>query len=233
MAVSEELNVDTRSPGKGISRGLRKKNKVPAVIYGPNMENQNVMMDELFVVKHSGSKHESAIFETKSDHSPLNSLKVMLKKIQTHPTTGRPIHVDLYALDMNVSIRVNVTIKFVGEPVGVKEDGGIRQITLGQIEVECNPNEIPEDIQVDISHLKVGQSMHVSEMSFPSGVTSLTASDRTIITVNHPKKEKVEEATAEVASEDEQAGETKVADTGESKKGESKKGESKKAEAKK
>ena len=229
MIVNEKIHVDVRNPGKGNSRGLRKKHKIPAVIYGPKTKNQNVVMDELFVVKHSGSKHESSIFEIKSGDSSLDSLKVMLKKIQTHPTTGKPIHVDLYALDMESSIRVNVTIKFVGEPVGVKEDGGIRQITQGQIEVECNPNEIPEEIQVDISHLKVGQSMHVSEMTFPSGVTPMTTPDRTIITVNHPKKEKVvEEVSEDTGETDQAAGDSKAAETGEGKKAETKKTEAKK-----
>ncbi len=233
MAVVEQFNVDIRHPGKGKSRGLRKKHKIPAVMYGPKMENQNVMMDELFIVKHSGSKHESSIFETRSDYSPLNSLKVMLKKIQTHPATGRPIHVDLYALDMEASIRVNVTIQFVGEPVGVREDGGIRQITQGQIEVKCNPSKIPEEIRVDISHLKVGQSIHVSEITLPPDVIPLTASDRTIVTVNHPKKEKVAEVVDETGIEGGQAGDTKAADTGEAKKMEAKKVEAKKTETKK
>lgn len=222
MNVNEQIKVDTRDMGKGNSRGLRKKNKIPAIIYGPKVENQNVIMDELFVVKHSGSKHESFIFETKSDHPPLNSLKVMLKKIQVHPVTGKPVHVDLYAPDMESSIHVNVTIRFIGEPVGVKEEGGIRQITLGQIEVECNPKEIPEEIRVDISHLKVGQSMHLSEMTFPPDVKPLTSSDRTIVTINHPKIEKVTEEVQEAASENNKADE-KTAEAGDSKKTETKK----------
>ena len=197
MAITEKFKMEARTPGKGNSKTLRKQHKIPAVVYGPNTKNQNVMIEELFVVKHSGSRHESSIFEAQSDQPDLNSLKVILKKIQTHPSTGRPIHVDLYALDMTASIRVNVTIRFLGEPLGVKEDGGIRQITLGQIEVECNPNEIPQEIQVDISHLRVGNSIHVSEMTFPPGVKPITSGDRTIITINHPREEKVEPTETE------------------------------------
>ena len=221
MIINKQIKVNLRNPGKGNSRGLRKKHKVPAIIYGPKMGNYNVTMDELFVVKHSGSKHESFIFETKSDDAQLNSLKVMLKKIQVHPLTGRPVHVDLYAPDMETSIRVNVTIQFIGEPIGVKEDGGIRQITMGQIEVECNPNEIPEEIQVNISHLKTGQSMHVSEMTFPPGVKPLSSLDRTIVTVNHPKKEKVTEEVQAANQGDKADG--KTPETGETKKVETKK----------
>ncbi len=202
MATPTVLNVETRKIGKGSSRSLRLEKKIPAVIYGPNIENKNVYIDELFVVRHSSSRFESTIFDTQSPDKDMGSLKVMLKKIQHHPKSGRPIHVDLYALDMKHSIRVNVTIKFNGEPVGIKE-GGVRQIILREIEVECNPSEIPEMIEVDVSHLEVGTSIHVSDMVFPAGVKPMTALERTVITVNLPKEEKVEpvvEAAAATAT---------------------------------
>lgn len=196
MSAGETFTLEPRKTGKGNSRALRNDRMVPAVIYGPKMENLNAVIEELFVTKHSGSKHESTIFVTKSSDSKLNGLKVMLKKVDRHPGTTRPIHVDLYALDMTATIRVNVPITFTGEPVGVKEEGGVRQITLRDIEIECNPTEIPETVEVDITHLNVGSSMHVSEMTFPAGVKPITAPERTIVTVNLPKEEKAEEPAA-------------------------------------
>lgn len=197
-----EFNVSARTSGKGQAKALRNERKVPAVIYGPKMENKNVYLDEIFVLKHSSSKFESSIFQTKSDDSGLNSLKVMLKKIETHPATNRPTHVDLYALDMTASIKVNVTIEFTGEPVGVKEEGGMTQTVLREVEVECSPTEIPETIKVDISEMKVGDSLHVSEVSFPAGVKPITAPERTIVTVNLPKEEKAEEPAAAAEGEE-------------------------------
>ena len=215
MTVSEKIRLSERISGKGHSKKLRKEKKVPAVIYGPNTKNQNVVIDELFVIKHSNRKHESSIFETQSDQSSLNSLKVMLKKIQNHPLSGRPIHVDLYAPDMKARIRVNVSLKFVGEPIGVKESGGIRQITMGQVEVQCQPDNIPKEIEVDISSLKVGQSMHLSEVKFPQEITVLSPLERTIVTINHPKKEKVEESqpTEETEKTEETADDNKKGQT--------------------
>lgn len=199
MAIAAELKVEARAPGKGSAKALRLERKIPAVIYGPKMENMNVTIDELFVLRHSGAKHESSIFQTTSDTSGLSSLKVMLKKIETHPATNRPVHVDLYALDMSATIKVNVSIEFMGEPVGVKEEGGVTQTILREIEIECNPTEIPESIKVDISEMKVGDSLHVSEVSFPTGVKPMTAPERTIITVSLPKEEKEEPVEAAAA----------------------------------
>lgn len=187
------FKVEDRTPGKHWSRTSRKNRMIPAVIYGPKMENKNVLIDEVFVQKHRSARYESAIFETQSDNNEIGSLKVMLKNIQYHPASNRPIHVDLYALDMAATIRVNVQIKYVGEPIGVKEDGGIRQVVLHEVEIECNPLDIPEFIQVDISDLELNTSKHVSDISFPAGVKPMTALDRTLVTVNLPKEEKVEE----------------------------------------
>ena len=197
--TTETFKIETRKTGKGSSLSYRQQRQVPAVIYGPKMENLNCVMEEIFVVKHSGSKHESTIFQTTSDDKSLNGLKVMLKQIDTHPGTNRPIHVDLYALDMTAKIKVNVTIEFEGEPVGVKDEGGALQTVLREVEIECNPTEIPNSIKVDISNLKLNDSLHVSDMTFPAGIEPMTAAERTICSVSMPKEEKEEpvEAPAE------------------------------------
>jgi large subunit ribosomal protein L25 len=193
MSIAAEFNVETRISGKGNSKALRVERKIPAVIYGPKMENKNVYIEELFVLRHSGAKHESSIFETKSQEKALSSLKVMLKRIDTHPVSNRPIHVDLYALDMTAKIRVHVSIEFIGEPIGIKEEGGVSQVILRELEIECKPNDIPKSISLDISKLSVGESVHVSDVTFPEGVKSMTPPERTILTVNLPKEEKAAE----------------------------------------
>lgn len=199
--TTETFKVEARKPGKGNSYNYRKERKVPAVIYGPKTENLNCIIDEIFVLKHSGSKHESSIFQTSSDDKSLSGLKVMLKRIDTHPGTSRPIHVDLYALDMTAKIKVNVQIEFEGEPKGVKEDGGVLSVVRREIEIECNPTEIPENIKVDISGVELNGSIHVSEITAPAGVTIVTDEALTICTVAMPKEEPEEpvEAAAEGA----------------------------------
>ncbi len=201
MATTAVVQLDARKTGKGQSRAARLEKKIPAVIYGPKMKNVNALVDELFVLRHSGARHESSIFDTKSETKELSSLKVMFKNIQTHPGTGRPVHVDLYALDMAATIRVNVSIKFEGEPKGVKEEGALIQTLLREIEIETNPTDIPEFISVDISGLEVGDSIHVSDVKFASNVKPMTPSERTILTLTLPREEKEEEVAAEAGTE--------------------------------
>ena len=194
------FTVEPRQPGKSKSGQYRRDRKIPAVIYGPKMENQNCLIDEIFVLKHSGSRHESSIFQTQSDDKKLNSLKVMFKRIDNHPVSTRPIHVDLYALDMTAKIKVNITIDFQGTPVGVKDEGGVLQTVLREVEIECNPIDIPDSISVNIEELKLNDSLHVSDISFPAGITPITVPERTICSVTMPKEEPAEpEVTAEGA----------------------------------
>lgn len=194
--TTETFKLEARKTGKGPAFKYRQEKKIPCVVYGPKMENVNGVMDEIFVVKHSGSRHESSIFQTTSDDSKLNGLKVMLKRIDTHPGSGRPIHVDLYALDMTAKIKVNVPIEFEGEPKGVKEEGGVLQTILRDIEIECNPTEIPENIKLDISGVELNGSIHVSEITVPAGITVITDDARTICTVAMPKEEPAEPVAA-------------------------------------
>lgn len=202
MTTSEMMTVEARQTGKHNSKNYRNDRKVPAVIYGPKTKNLNCLIDEIFVLKHSGSKHESTIFDTKSDDKALNSLKVMMKSISTHPVNQRPLHVDLYALDMTAKIRVHVPFTFEGEAVGVKEEGGVLQTNLRDVEIEVNPTEIPDAIVVDISGLTLNHSLHVSDVKFPAGVTPVTAAERTICSVALPKEEPAEEPTEAAAEGD-------------------------------
>jgi len=195
-----EFKVAPRQAGKHFSRTARKNKKIPGVIYGPKLKNFNVFLPELFVEKHRSPRYETTIFKTDSESSELANINVMLKKIDFHPVSGRPVHVDLYALDMSEKIKVNIQLKFEGEPIGCKEDGGVRQVLLHDIEIECSPADIPEEIPVDVSGIALNSSLKVSDINFPDNVKVITASDRAVITVSQPKEEKVE--TPEVAAAD-------------------------------
>ncbi len=208
------MTVEARQPGKGASIAYRKDRKVPAVIYGPKTKNVNCLLDEIFVLKHSGTRHESSIFQTKSDEKNLSGMKVMLKKIDTHPATKRPIHVDLYALDMTAKIKVNVNVEFEGTPAG-EEEGGVLQVILRDIEIECNPVDIPESIKVDVSGMAVNDSIHVSDIAFPAGIEPMTDAERTVCTVSIPREEPeepVEAAAAEGAEGEDGAAEGEAAE---------------------
>ncbi len=192
------ISVKSRMTGKGISKANRKEKMIPAVIYGPKLKaNINCKIDQLTVERFGTAKHESTVFVIgDSEVKEAQSLRVLFKNVAYEPSTNKPMHVDLYALDMTGSIRVPVEIKLMGTSIGVKEQGGLLNQTLRELEIECAANSIPDHIEVDVSELNLNDSLHVSDLKLPSGVKAMTAPERTIVTVNAPKEEKVEEPVA-------------------------------------
>lgn len=204
-----EFNVEPRKTGKHFNRQARIQRKIPTVVYGPNFKNQNVFMEENAVKKYgSSSRYESTIFALKSEDNTLNKVQVLIKDVQFHPVTTLPVHVDLYALDMKSSVRVNAVVKYEGTPKGVKDDGGLLQIVLNEVEIECLPTNIPEEIIVDISGIELNGSMHVSDITLPADVKMMTSETRTLCTVSSPK----EEAAAEPAEGEAEGGDAPAAD---------------------
>jgi large subunit ribosomal protein L25 len=185
-----EIPVSGRLTGKHHVRGLRVQGRVPAILYGPKVENQNLLTEEITLKKYSGHKYESTIFQLKSDDPKLNKLNVLLRDVQVHPVTRRPVHVDLFAVDMSSTIRVNVEIRFDGKPAGLAE-GGVLQTVLRELEVECLPSDIPEFILADVSSLGLGDALHVSDLKMPDNVKVMSGLALTLATVNVPAEEPV------------------------------------------
>lgn len=190
------FKVETRKSGKHFSRSSRNERKVPAVVYGPKCPNTTLLADEVAITKHRSPRFESTLFKLESPDSKINNIHVLLKKIQYHPVTNRPVHVDFYALDMDKKVRVNVTLEFVGTPAGVKESGGLFSTIMHEVELECDPRSIPSTITVDVTGLGLNESLHVSDIKFPANVTPITAPSRTVATVNAYVEEKVQAPTA-------------------------------------
>ena len=187
--VAIELKVDKRHGGKHDSRALRKNKFVPGVVYGPKTKSTNLSIDERIVIRYFNHQHENAIFKIISEDPSINNLQVLVKAMTLNPITHRPSHVDLYALDLTKSIRVSVALKFIGTPVGVKENSGIFQPLMREIEIECLPHQIPHEINVDVSHLAINKSVHVSDVQLPAGIKSISSSDLTLATVAPPQEE--------------------------------------------
>ena len=193
-----ELTVTPRTPGKHHSRGSRIQGRIPAVLYGPKMENTALLTEEITLRKYSGHRFESTIFQLKSEDPKLNKVNVILRGMQVHPVTRRPVHVDFYAVDMTSTIRVNVEIRFEGKAAGLAE-GGVLQTVLRDLEIECLPSDIPEFIVADVSGLGLGDALHVSDLKMPANVKVIAALQRTIATVNVPADEPI--ATPVTAAE--------------------------------
>ena len=182
MSQRYDLTVEDRQTGKHFSRALRNQRKVPAVVYG-SIEPQNITIDESSILRYNTRNYENALFNLKSSNNKLNNIVVLMKDVVVHPVTRRPQHVDLFALDLKKAVRVSIEIKLEGKPAGLAE-GGLLNVVNRQIEIECLPTEIPEGLTADISHLGVGDALHVSDLKIPAGMKVISSPETTIAVVN-------------------------------------------------
>jgi large subunit ribosomal protein L25 len=134
--------------------------------------------------------------------SDLAGKVVLVKELQRHPVRGSLVHADLYEVDLTQAIEVSVRIHVVGTAAGVALDGGILDQALRELDIECLPRAIPDQIDVDVSALKIGESIHVRDLTLPEGVKLLSDPDLAVVSVVAPAAEIVPEAAAaEVAPE--------------------------------
>ena len=171
MAISFELTAESRTDtGKGASRRLRRDGKVPAIIYGGDKEPQAVTLAHNELLRNT--EHEafySHILTIKLDgkESP-----AILRDMQRHPSKPIIMHMDLQRVDMKASLKTNVPLHIIGEDVapGVKA-GGLVSHDMTEVAIECMPSNLPEYIEVDISALEIGDSVHLSGLTVPEGIT--------------------------------------------------------------
>lgn len=196
MKQRHELTVEPRQDGKHHCRALRKAKKIPGVLYG-SMANVNVCMNENDLVKFNSRKFDNALFTIKSSIKEANGKVVLLKSVDINPLSRRPVHADLYALDLTKPVRVFIEIKTEGKPVGIAE-GGLLSVVNREVEIEVLPNDIPDTLMVDVSHLGVGESVHVTDLKLPAGVKMISSADLTLAVVSAIEEEVV--ATPEAAA---------------------------------
>jgi len=189
------LNVEKRDKaGKGIARTLRRQGLIPAIIYrgGGSLP-----------IAISKKAMAEFIDTTAGEHTVVNlkfangdTKLAILKEYQTDPIMGDILHTDFFEISLTEKVNVNVRIMTPGEPIGVKRDGGILQHVLREIEIKCLPDKIPGHLEVDISKLEIGQSIHVRDIKVEEGIDILTPLEEVIVNVVAPAVEK-EEVPAE------------------------------------
>src|SRR5687768_4979627 len=192
-AVLEAIKRETR--GKNEARRVRAAGKIPAVVYGDKSEAAVISVDPKILLRilHSESGVNTLIslkFEGEGD------TRVLVRDYQVDPVTQRPLHVDFYRIAMDKVLRVTVPIMLIGEPKGVKAQGGVLDFVNRDIEVECLPADIPEHIDIDVSELLINQGIRVRDLPADSKWKVLTDADAMIIHVVTPKVEVVEEPAA-------------------------------------
>ncbi len=166
-----ELNAESRSDlGKGASRRLRKNGLVPAIIYGGDSEPAAITL------QHNEFIHQ---LENEAIYTQVLSLKVgkkkedvILRDLQRHPFKNLVMHADFLRIDQKKEIHVSVPLHFVNEDkcYGVKTEGGLLNHLQSEIEIMCLPKDLPEYLEVDVTELKLGESLHLSDIKLPKGI---------------------------------------------------------------
>jgi len=201
-ALSVEVREDT---GKGTGRKLRAGGRIPAILYGRGRESVPISLDPRLLERllaASDAGMNTLIDLSVAGRSDLAGKVVLVKELQRHPVKGSLLHADLYEVDLSKAIEVSVRIHVVGTAAGVALDGGILDQALRELEIECLPRSIPDQIDVDVSALKIGESIHVRELILPEGVKLRSDPDLSVVSVVAPAAEIVPEvAVAEVAPE--------------------------------
>jgi large subunit ribosomal protein L25 len=205
------LNARTREiTGKGAAKKLRKNNQIPATFYGPSREPLKLAMDypELEgLIKRSGGENIILDLKVKSEDGT-QTWNVILKDLQIDPIRDTYLHADFYEISMDKEITVNVPIHLINTPAGVEEEGGILQHVRRELSVSCLPDKLIEALEVDVSQLEIGDSVHIRDLVLPEGIKSLDEENLTIAVVAPPTvmpEEAVEEEVEEEALEGEVA----------------------------
>jgi large subunit ribosomal protein L25 len=192
------------SRGKNAARRLRREGLVPGVVYGGAVENIAVSVDPKALQKVLRSEAgRNAIL--KLDIAGTGSTNAILKSWQVDPVKENFLHADFFRIAMDVAIRVTVPIQARGEAKGVKVDGGILELIMRAVEVECLPGDIPERIELDVSDLGLNDSLRVSDLPVSDKVKVLEAPDQVVVHVISVKEEVVATAPGAVPVEGEAA----------------------------
>src|SRR5947208_3257969 len=199
MAQIVSLAANPRTTtGKGAARQARFHGKVPAVIYGHGRETQPLEVEAKALEKAlTGVEPASTIIELSVDGKKTRTL---IREIQRHPIRPDIIHVDFYEIHAAEKVKLKVPVHLVGNPDGVRNAGGVLDQVTREVEIEVMPENIPDRVELDVTALKIGDSLHVRELNIPNA-TILTLADLTIATVVPPRAEEVTAPAPEAATE--------------------------------
>lgn len=190
MAQQATLEAAKRAgTGKGAARALRREGKVPGVIYGHNREPEAVVVDAIALGRTLQGANTSSVLDVVVDGGA--PVKALVREIQRDPV--RPstiIHVDLYEVQADETVVVDIPVHIVGVPDGVRNFGGVLDLVLHSLEIEVLPGDIPERFELDVTELGLGESLHVRDVSIPNA-TVLNDPELAVCSVVAPRVEEV------------------------------------------
>jgi large subunit ribosomal protein L25 len=186
------------SRGKNEARRVRVSGRIPAVIYGAFQEPRAVSINpkDVLRIMHGKTGHNS-IFDV--EIPGVEKTPVIVADEQYHPVKGTLMHIDLKRIDLTRKLRVAVPVHVTGEAKGVKQQGGVLDVVTRTIEIECVPDDIPNQFDIDVTELMIGSNIRVSELPVKEGVRVLTAPEAVIAHVVGIKEEAAAEVVPAVA----------------------------------
>jgi len=184
--------------GRGASRRVRKSGRVPAVIYGRHIQPRSLSIDGPEFTRLLKSIAGSAAVVELNDGGAEPRLSI-IQEVQRDPITDRILHIDLHEVQANEEIELSVTVHTVGDSVGVRTENGILELVVHEVRIRCLPRNLPRFIEVDVTELKLNQSIHVSELPKIPGVKYVDEPGRPVIACVEPVVE-VEPTPAEAAA---------------------------------
>src|SRR5881397_75187 len=183
------------------AKRLRASGRIPAVIYGRQAQPQNLEVNAKEMenlINHSISENLLVDLAVKDDSRPQRL--ALVQEVQHHPLSGKVLHVDFHEVAENEKVTVMVPVETVGEAVGVKTDGGVLEHVLFRIKARGLPKDLPELITVDVSHLNIGQAIHLGEIKAPAGIEIIGDKQIPVLAVAAPRTEEEEAAEAAEAA---------------------------------
>ena len=199
MKTSFELVAEFReTQGKGASRRLRHQGKVPAILYGGHADARALTLShQKLMIMLDNERFYSTILSLKMGDQ---TQAAILKDVQRHPYKNAVVHIDFQRVEENEKIRISIPLHFTGASVapGVKSQGGLVSHMRNDVEVTCLPKDLPEFIEVDISGLSLNESIHLSQLTLPEGVTlvDLVKEDSAVVAIHSPRAEEPEPTAA-------------------------------------
>jgi large subunit ribosomal protein L25 len=186
MSEKVTLKAEKREDlGKGAARTLRRAGRVPAVLYGRDLESVHLSVDAHDAATSSidlGRQHDRRP-RCRGEKKPYPTL---VREIQTHPWKASLVHIDFLRIQEGVAVDLEIPVELVGIPVGVRLSGGVLEQIVHELEVRCIPSKIPESFTLDVSALDINDSLHVSDIPLTEGVEILMPPEQTICAVADP-----------------------------------------------
>jgi len=201
MATMELAAQRRRDTGKEINRKRRAEGRVPGVIYGRGLETRSIEFERKPLEKFLDIARRGTVVVkmTVQEGGEGKDSFAVLKEVQTNPRTDQVTHVDFYEVALGQKFRVEIPIRIRGKAAGI-ELGGILEVMMRSLEVECTPDQVPEFIEADVSSLGIGQSLYLGSLQFPPGVVPTEKDLKlTVAAVHTPKAEEAPAPAAEAA----------------------------------